>query len=239
MTEETKPTVKKKIAKKKTPARKKTASKKTVARKKTASKKTVARKVAPKRELTTEEQFEIEVAKDSAGFTDKDTETVTARDTADAIQKMDKDHPEGYDAVSIKKKRTVGRPTTAPVAAEPVKAVSKTTVEDKKEEPKKKKSRPLVDVNTFELTEGYDSGKLNFPYSVVLPIGYESFVTMAAGGSKSITIIEHRGRLKTTMASSEAMDTFVNTLVEMARGDEHKDKATTLINGIMGSLRRR
>ena len=235
MTEETKtPVTKKKVAKKKTPMRKKTS----VRKKATYKKKDATRKVAPKKELTTEEQFDIEVAKDSAGFTDVDTKTVTARDTADAIEQMDKAHPEGYDAVSIEKKSTGGKPTTAPVAAEPVKAVSKTTVEDKKEKTKKK-SRPLVDVNSFELTEGYDSSEMNFPYSVVLPIGYESFVTMAAGDSKSIKIVEHRGRLKTTMESGDAMDAFVKTLVEMAKGDEHKDKATVLINGIMGSLKRR
>ena len=98
----------------------------------------------------------------------------------------------------------------------------------------------MVDVNTFELTEDYDSGEFNFPYSIVLPIGYENFVTMAAGkSSHSIMIIEHRGRLKTTLESAEAMDDFVESLVEMAKGDEHKDKATMLIKGIMGSLRRR
>ena len=228
MVEETKTSIKKRLAKKKT-------AKKRVARKKTAVK-----KVAPKKELTTEEQFEVEVAKDSAGFSDTDTSTVTASDTADAIQQMDKQHPEGYDAVSIKKKGSGSKePATAPVAAEPIKAVSKTTVEDKKEEPKKK-SRRMVDVNTFELTEDYDSGEFNFPYSIVLPIGYENFVTMAAGkSSHSIMIIEHRGRLKTTLESAEAMDDFVESLVEMAKGDEHKDKATMLIKGIMGSLRRR
>lgn len=234
MTEETKTPVKKKSAKKKVATRKR------VAKKKVAKKKVATRKPSPKREMTTEEQFEIELSKDSAGFKDTDTETVTARDTADVIAQMNKKNPEGYDAVSIEKKSTGGKPTTAPVAAEPVNAVSKTTVEDKEEKPKRKKSRRLVDVNTFELTEGYDSSEFNFPYSVVLPIGYESFVTMAAADSKSITITEHRGRLKTTLESGEAMDNLVEALVSMVKEDDgNKDKATMLINGIMGSLRRR
>ncbi len=229
MNEETKRTVKKKVSKK-------LSSKKKAAKKKVAKKKVAKKKTATKRELTTEEQFEVQVAKDSAGFSNNDTKTITARDTADAIQQMDKDNPDGYDAVSIRKKSSGGKPSTSPVGAMS-KAVSKTAVEARGR--KSKKTPHLVDVNTFELTEGYDSGKFVFPYSIVLPIGYKSFVDMVASGSESIVVVEHRGRLKTTMQSKQSMDDFVSALVNMVEDDEHKDKATVLINGIMGSLRRR
>ncbi len=233
MDEDEKMPAKKKVAKKKV-------AKKKVAKKKVAKKK-VAKKVAPKKELTTEEQFEIEVSKDDAGFPDKNTTTITARDTAAAIEQMDKENPGGYDAVSIRKKSSSGnKPVTAPVSAEPLKAVSKTAVESKKVPTKKTRRGASVDVNSFELTENFNSNNYNFPYSIVLPMGYESFVSLASSQSdEPITIVEHRGRLRTTLESERAMDDFVSALVRMTEDDEHKNKAIVIIKGIIGSINRR
>jgi hypothetical protein len=74
----------------------------------------------------------------------------------------------------------------------------------------------------------------------VLPIGYEKFVTSVAGRSnESIMVVEHRGRLKTTLNSERAMDDFVGALVDMVESGDDKDKATMLINGIMRSTSKR
>ncbi len=229
----------------KKPIYKKTTKKKTTNKKTPVRKRTVVRKKSHMREkvVAKEEQFDIETSKDDAGFGDKKTTTINALDTADALDQLDKQNPEGYDEISIKKKSSgmLGKPKTAPVNS-----VSKTAVEStkksNKESKKKSKRKPgvKVDVNTFELTEKFDSKDYKYPYSIVLPIGYEDFLSTAVGRSdEPIMIIESRGRLKTTLESHAAMDDFVKALVDMVINENHKDKAEMLIKGIVGSLRRR
>ena len=219
MVDETKtPVTKKKVAKKK--VAKKTSTRRTPARKKVAVKKKVA-----------ETKFELEVTKDEAGFSDTEEKTIHATDSGDALAKLDRETPEGYDAVTIKKDSfgASKKPDTAPVAAEPVKAVSKTAVEKKE-----------VKVASHKLTEGFDSADIAYPYAIVLPMGYEKFVNMVAGTvNKPVSVMEHRGRLKTTLDSSEAMEEFISSLIEMVKDEEHTDKATVIVKGIVASTKRR
>ncbi len=260
------------------PTKKKTTKKKTAKKKAPVRKKTVMRKKAPVRKtVAKEEQFDIQTSKDDAGFGDNKTTTINALDTADALDKLDKQNPEGYDEISIKKKSSgmLSKPTTAPVnsvsktaveslnkyglpphknstrledfgfskkEAKYIEARSDTFKKDSKTSQKKTKRKTgvKVDVNTFELTEGFDSKDYKYPYSIVLPIGYEDFLSKAVGRSdEPIMIIESRGRLKTTLESEAAMDDFVKALVDMVVNENYADKAEMLIKGIVGSLRLR
>ena len=207
-----------------------------------------------RKKKVSEEQYEVELTKQTAGQDDITTKDVDAQDTATAMQQAKQGDANQYDQVIVKKKATRGGPATAPVSATPARAVSATTVESKgKRKPAKKKvakkkvatkkrasSKPLTDPNSFELTEGYKNTRFDYKYAIVLPVGYKSFMEKMSGKTPGIVIVERMGRVQTQVHSPEAMDSLIQSLIKSAKGRivENKDKARVIIKGIMGSVKR-
>jgi len=190
----------------------------------------------PRKRKVKEDQFQVELTKDVAGVPEKTTKDIDSPDTAQAIQKAKQGDPQKYDQVTITNKNmNKAGPKTAPVASTPQQAISQTQVESKKT-----RRRKIIDPNTFELTERYDNTRFNYDYGIVLPIGFKPFMKKMAGRNKDVVVTERMGRVRTVISSPSGMDHVVEKLIRAAKSKvtENKDKATTVINGIMGSMKK-
>ena len=89
------------------------------------------------------------------------------------------------------------------------------------------------------LTDTYESTKFRYDYTIGLPNGFTDFMKKTKGRTKGLVVEQREGRVYMTVESPEAMDKLMGKLNKAARSRtvETRDKARTLIRGILGSMK--
>lgn len=79
-----------------------------------------------------------------------------------------------------------------------------------------------------KLIEGYNAGKVDYPYSIMLPSGFRSLFE-----GKNTKVSEKNGKIYVVVENEKDMDKLMAKLVK----NDKDGKARVVINGIMESLR--
>lgn len=176
----------------------------------------------PRKKRVKEDQFEVEMTNMQAGQPETVTKTVDATDATQATQKAKQGDPKPYQQVTVKKPmRGVSQGSrTAPANVGAQGAVSQT--------------------QGMGLTEGFDSTKFKYGYTIGLPGGFADFMKKTKGRTKGLVVEQRSGRVYMTVESADAMDKLMGKLKKSARSRtvETRDRATTVIRGIMGTMKK-
>lgn len=175
----------------------------------------------PRKKKVKEAQFDVEMTKDMAGSPETTTKSVDAADATQALQKAKTNDPQNYDQVSVNQpqKGVSQGSRTSPASASPTQAVPQTS--------------------GMGLTEAFDSTRFKYDYVIGLPNGFGSFLKKTKGRTKGLMVEQRSGRIYMTVESPDAMEKLMGKLKRSANSKivETRDKARTLIRGIVGSMK--
>ena len=89
------------------------------------------------------------------------------------------------------------------------------------------------------LTEDFDVTKFRYGYTIGLPGGFAEFMKKTKGRTKGLVVEQREGRVYMTVESPDAMEKLMGKLKKSSRSRtvETRDKALTLIRGIVGSMK--
>lgn len=176
----------------------------------------------PRRKKIKEEEFEVAMTNDQAGQPETTTKSVTAADATQAMAKAKQGDPKSYQQV------TINTPTTG------VSQGSKTGPANTGAQ------GAISQVQGMGLTEGFNSTKFKYQYKIGLPAGFYNFMKTTKGRTKGLVVEQRQGRVYMTVESTDAMDKLMGKLKKSSRSRtvETRDKAKTIIRGIMGSMKR-
>ena len=89
------------------------------------------------------------------------------------------------------------------------------------------------------LTEGFDSTKFRYDYTIGLPQGFADFLKKTKGRTRGLVVEERNGRVYMTVENAEAMDKLMGKLKKSVNSKvvETRDKTRVIVRGIMGSMK--
>ncbi len=89
------------------------------------------------------------------------------------------------------------------------------------------------------LTEGFDSTKFRYDYTIGLPQGFAGFLKKTKGRTRGLVVEERNGRVYMTVEDAEAMDKLMGKLKRSINSKvvETRDKTRVVVRGIMGSMK--
>lgn len=175
----------------------------------------------PRKRKLKEHQYEITTT-DANKVNGEVTTTVDAPTSDDAINKAGQgnNNVAGAEEITVKKAQ-VGGPLVKSQTR------SQTT------------GKPSGTTGMQGLKGTFESTKFRYDYTIGLPGGFTEFVRKTKGRTKGLVVEQREGRVYMIVESPEAMDKLMGKLNKAARSRtvETRDKARTLIRGIIGSVK--
>lgn len=176
----------------------------------------------PRKRKVREEEFQVTTVDDNTD-NGETTTTVQSPDANTAINKAGQGNPNIRQSEKVTvTKGNPGGPQTTP----------QTTSQ--------KQGQPSGTQGMQGLTGQFESTRFNYDYTIGLPGGFADFMKKTKGRTKGIMVEQRNGRVYMTVETADAMTKLMGKLKKSSRSRtvETRDKANTMIRGIVGSMKR-